>query len=68
MTTIQQMIDELENIVEQATNDEEISKEAVVDALTDLIRESKGNDMDLIFDDADDFGSYEEPDFQSLEY
>jgi len=66
--TIQQMIAELENINEQATNDDEIGKEAIIDALTDLIREAKGNDMDLIFDDADDFGSYEETDFSDLEY
>lgn len=66
--TIQGIIAELENIKEQATNDEEIGKDSIIDALTDLIREAKGNDMDLIFDDADDFGSYEETDFSNIDY
>lgn len=66
--TIQQMIAELENINEQVINDDEIGKESIIDAITDLIREAKGNDMDLIFDDTDDFTSYEDTDFSNMDY
>ena len=65
---LQQIIAELENIIDQASADDEISKESMLDALTDVVRDAKGNDMDLIFDDADDFTSYEEPDFSNLDY
>ena len=63
---LQQIIEELENIIEQASNDEEIEKDAIMEALTDVVRDAKGNDMDLIFEDLDDFNSYEETDFSSL--
>ena len=66
--TIQQIILELENVVEQSTNDEEIGKESVVDALTDLIRDIKGNDMDFVFEDDNHYGSFEETDFGELDY
>ncbi len=64
--TLQQIIAELENINEQAINDEEIDKDAIIEALTDVIRDAKGNDMDLIFEDLEDFDSYQETDFSSL--
>ena len=64
--TLQQIIEEIENITEQAINDNEIEKDAIIEALTDVIRDAKGNDMDLIFEDLDDFDSYEETDFSSL--
>jgi len=63
---LQQIIEELENIIEQASNDEEIEKDAIMEALTDVVRDAKGNDMDLIFEDLDEFDSYEETDFSSL--
>ena len=63
---LQQLIEELENINEQAINDDEIDKDAIIEALTDVIRDAKGNDMDLIFEDLDDFDSYQETDFSSL--
>ena len=63
---LQQLIEELENINEQAINDDEIDKDAIIEALTDVIRDAKGNDMDLVFDDLDDFDSYQETDFSSL--
>jgi hypothetical protein len=64
------MTDELSNIVEQATNDDEITKGSMVEALTDLIRELKGNDIGFMFDvDEDDhFSSFETTDFSELEY
>jgi hypothetical protein len=64
--TIQGIIDELENVVEQAIDDMGIGKDAIVEALTDLIREAKGNDMDYIYDD--DFISFEETDFSKMDY
>ena len=64
--TLQRIIEELENIIEQASADEEIEKDAIMDALTDVVRDAKGNDMDLIFEDLDEFDSYEETDFSSL--
>jgi len=63
---LQQLIEELENINEQAINDDEIGKDAIIEALTDVIRDAKGNDMDLIFEDLEDFDSYQETDFSSL--
>ena len=64
--TIQRVIEELENIIDQASNDDEIGKESVLDALTDVIRDAKGIDVDFNFDGEDDFGSYEDVDFSSL--
>ena len=64
--TLQRIIEEIENIMDQASNDEEIGKDSILEALTDVIRDAKGNDMDLIFDDDDSFSSYEETDFSSL--
>ncbi len=64
--TIQGIIDELENVVEQAIDDMEIGKDAIVEALTDLIRKAKGNDMDYEYED--DFGSFEETDFTKMDY
>ena len=63
---LQHIIAELENIIEQASSDDEIGKESMLEALTDVVRDAKGNDMDLIFDDEDEFSSYEETDFSSL--
>jgi len=64
--TLQRIIEELENIIEQASADEEIEKDAIMDALTDVIRDAKGTDMNFSFDGEDDFGSYEDVDFSSL--
>ena len=64
--TVQRIIEELENIIDQASNDEEIEKDAIIEALVDVVRDAKGNDMDLVFEDLDEFDSYEETDFSSL--
>ena len=64
--TLQHIIEELDNIIEQASGDDELGKEAILEALTDVVRDAKGNDMDLVFEDLDDFDSYEETDFSSL--
>ena len=64
--SLQHIIEELDNIIEQASSDDEIGKQSILEALTDVVRDAKGNDMDLIFEDEDEFGSYEETDFSSL--
>ena len=64
--TLQQVVEELENIIEQASNDEEIEKDAIMEALIDVVRDAKGTDMNFTFDGEDDFGSYEDVDFSSL--
>ena len=64
--SLQHIIEELDNIIEQASSDEEIGKQSILEALTDVVRDAKGNDMDLIFEDEDEFGSFEETDFSSL--
>ena len=64
--TLQRIIEELENIMDQASADDEIGKESILDALTDVIRDAKGTDMNFNFDGEDDFGSYEDVDFSSL--
>ena len=65
--TLQQIVEELKNIKEQATNDEEIGKNSILEAITDIIHDVGGNelDFDLTFDD-DHYGSFEETDFSSL--
>ena len=64
--TLQRIIEEIENIIEQASADEEIEKDAIMDALIDVVRDAKGTDMNFTFDGEDDFGSYEDVDFSSL--
>ena len=63
---VQQIIEELENIIEQASADEEIEKDAIMDALIDVVRDAKGADMNFTFDGEDDFGYNEDTDFSSL--
>ena len=65
--SLQQIIEELDNIIEQAEADDEIGKDSIITALTDVVRDAKGsNDMDFSFDDEDHYGSWEETDFSSL--
>ena len=63
---LQNIIAELNNIIEQASGDDEIGKESILDALTDVIRDAKGTDMNFTFDGEDDFGYNEDTDFSSL--
>ena len=64
---LQQIIAELENIIEQASSDDEIGKESMLDALTDVVRDAKGNDsLDFDMEDEDHYGSWQETDFSSL--
>ena len=63
---LQHIIAELENIIEQASSDDEIGKEAILEALTDVVRDAKGDDLDFHIEDEDHFSSFEETDFSSL--
>ena len=64
--TLQRIIEELENIIEQSSADEEIEKDAIMEALMDVVRDAKGTDMNFTFDGEDDFGYNTETDFSSL--
>ena len=64
--TVQRIIEELENIIEQASADEEIEKDAIMDALIDVVRDAKGADMNFTFDGENDFDYNEDVDFSSL--
>ena len=64
--TLQQIVEELKNIKEQATNDEEIGKESIITAITELVRDCKGDDMDFMIDNDDHYDSFEETDFSDL--
>ena len=51
--TLQRIIEELENILDQATDDDEIEKEGILEALKDVVRDAKGVDsLDFEVDDA----------------
>ena len=65
--SLQQIIAELNNIIEQASSDEEIGKESILEALTDVVRDAKGTDsLDFNMEDDDHYGSWQETDFSSL--
>jgi len=63
---LQDIIAELENIIEQASNDEEIEKDAIMEALMDVVRDAKGDSLDFEVEDEDHFDSFEQTDFSSL--
>ena len=63
---LQQLLDELENVIEQGSNDEKITKVSVITAFTELVRDCRGDDMDFMFDDEDHYDSFEETDFSGL--
>ena len=65
--TLQQIIEELKNIKEQAVNHEDIIKESVVEAITDLIHDAGGDGYDFEFEDEDHYDSFNETDFTQLE-
>ena len=57
--SLQDILAELKNIKEQATNHEDISKDSVLEAITDLIHDVGGNDGLDGFNFSDDDGLYE---------
>ena len=66
-----EIIEQLKNIKDQWANDTkgEIDADVIIEALTDIIHDTEGNDgMDFLFDDEDHYGEYErETDFTKLE-
>ena len=64
--SLQQIIEELKNIKEQATNDEEIGREAILEAITDVIHDAGGEGLDFDIISDDHYASFEETDFSSL--
>ena len=65
---LQNVIAELKNIKEQAANDEEITKDDVLEAVTDLIHDASGDEGEWMFEDDDHYDTFEsEPDFTQLE-
>ena len=64
--TVQRIIEEIENIMDQASADDDIGKDSILEALTDVVRDAKGADMNFTFDGEDDFGYNEDVDFSSL--
>ena len=64
--TLQRVIEEIENILDQATDDAEIGKESILEALQDVVRDAKGDSLDFDMEDDDHFGSFQETDFSSL--
>ena len=63
---LHQLLDELDNVIEQGSNDENITKVSVITAITDLVREFRGDDLDFLFDDDDHYDSFEDTDFTDL--
>ena len=63
---LQQIIAEINNIIEQASSDDEIGKESILEALTDVVRDAKGDTLDFEVEDEDHFDSFEQTDFSSL--
>ena len=65
--TLQRIIEEIENILDQAIDDDEIEKESILEALKDVVRDAKGADsLDFDVEDEDHFSSWQETDFSSL--
>ena len=68
--SIKEILAELNNIKEQATNEVDIGKESILEALTDLIHDIGGNDgLDgFNFTDEDDlYDTFENIDFTELQ-
>ena len=64
--TLQRIIEELENIIEQSADDELIEKDAIMEALIGVVRDAKGDSLDFDMEDDDHFSSWQETDFSSL--
>lgn len=65
--TLQRIIEEIENILDQSIDDDDIGKESILEALKDVVRDAKGADsLDFEVDDDDHFSSWQETDFSGL--
>ena len=66
----QEIIEQLKNIKEQYLNDSkgEIDAEVIIDAITDVIHDTEGNDgMDFTEEYDEHYDSFENVDFTTLE-
>ena len=63
--TLQQVIDELKNIKEQASDNDDITKNSMLEAITDIIHDVEGSEIDFSFDE-DNYTTFEDTDFSSL--
>jgi len=66
----QEIIEQLRNIKEQYLNDSkgEINAEVIIDAITDVIHDTEGNDgMDFTEEYDEHYDSFENVDFTTLE-
>ena len=64
--TIQNILAELQNIKEQAVNEEGIGKESIIEAITDLIHDAGGNDGLDGFNFTEEDGLYDT--FESIDF
>ena len=64
--SIKEILAELNNIKEQAVNQEGIGKESILEAITDLIHDIGGNDGLDGFNFTDDDGLYDT--FESIDF
>ena len=64
--SIKEILAELNNIKEQAVNEEGIGKESILEALTDLIHDIGGNDGLDGFNFTDEDGLYDT--FESIDF
>ena len=64
--TLQRIIEEIENIMDQASADDDIGKDSILEALTDVVRDAKGDSLDFDMENDDHFESWQETDFSSL--
>ena len=68
--TKQEIIEQLKNIKEQYLNDtkNEINAEVIIDAITDVIHDTEGNDgLDFTEEYDEHYDSFENVDFTTLE-
>ena len=66
--SIKEILAELNNIKEQATNEESISRDSILEAITDLIHDIGGNEgFDFSFEDEDHYDTFENIDFTELQ-
>ena len=64
--SIREILAELNNIKEQAVNEEGIGKESILEALTDLIHDIEGNDGLDGFNFTDEDGLYDT--FETIDF
>ena len=66
--TIKDILAELNNIKEQATNEVDIGKDSILEAITDLIHDIGGNDgLDGFNFDSEEYDTFENIDFTELQ-